>query len=319
MSTLLEIVGDDIALLDDDDLRELIGLLCEADYRLVGLPTSGIRWGGHQDAKDGGIDVFVCDTVTPPENSFVRRSITGFQVKKTDIIPSQIRQEMRPNGVIRPSIKDLIKKKGAYVIVSSNASVTNTALRNRIDAMKEAIANEDDHENLYIEFLDRGRIATWVRSHPSLILWVRNKIGKPLKAWRSFENWSNTPGGSEEAYLLDDSLRLHDCETHMDDGQSVKDGLSRIRAALATPGTSVRLVGLSGVGKTRFAQALFDIRIGVKALNPSQVVYADVSDGPDPDPVTLASQLISVSQKTHIVLIYNDNYRFWVAKISSIR
>ena len=28
--------------------------------------------------------------------------------------------------------------------------------------------------------------------------------------------------------------------------------------------------------------------------------------------------LASVSQKTHIVLIYNDYYRFWVAKISPI-
>ena len=54
MSTLLEIVGDDIAMLEDDDLRNLIGLLCEADYRLAGLPTKGITWGGHQDAKDGG-------------------------------------------------------------------------------------------------------------------------------------------------------------------------------------------------------------------------------------------------------------------------
>ena len=304
MTTLLEIAGDDIALLDDDDLRELIGLLCEADYRLVGLPTRGIRWGGHQDAKDGGLDVIVRDTVTPPENSFVRRNITGFQIKKTDIIPSQILREMRPNGVLRPAIKDLIKENGAYVIVSSNASVTNTALDNRIDAMKEAIANEVDHENLHLDFLDRGRIATWIRSHPSLILWVRNKINKPLKAWRSYENWSNAPGGLEEEYLLDNGLRLYDCETHKGVGQSVTDGLSRIRTALATPGISVRLVGLSGVGKTRFAQALFDTRIGEQALNQSRVVYTDVSDGPDPDPVTLSSQLIN--DRSPVVLIVDN-------------
>ena len=33
MAELLEIVGDDIARLNDADLRTLIGLLCEADYR----------------------------------------------------------------------------------------------------------------------------------------------------------------------------------------------------------------------------------------------------------------------------------------------
>ncbi len=304
MSTLLEIDGDDIALLADDDLRELIGLLSEVDYRLDSLPTRGIKWGGHQDARDGGIDVSVRDTETPPKNSFIRRSITGFQVKKTNMTRSKILKEMCPNDVLRPAIKELIKDKGAYVIVSSNASVTDTTLRNRIDAMKEAIENEDDHEKLYLDFLDRGRIATWVRSHPSLVLWVLNKIGRPLKAWRSYENWSNTQGEPEEEYLLDNGLRLHDSETHTVDGQSVKDGQSRIRAALTTPGTSVRLVGLSGVGKTRFAQALFDTRIGEQALNPSRVVYADMSDEPDPDPVTLAGQLIN--DRSPVVLIVDN-------------
>ena len=33
MSNLLDITGDDIARLNDAELRELIGLLCEADYR----------------------------------------------------------------------------------------------------------------------------------------------------------------------------------------------------------------------------------------------------------------------------------------------
>ena len=56
MSQLLDLTGDDIALLDDANLRNLIGRLCEADYRCAGLTTAGITWGGHQDAKDGGID-----------------------------------------------------------------------------------------------------------------------------------------------------------------------------------------------------------------------------------------------------------------------
>lgn len=184
MSNLLEITSDDIFLLDDAELRALIGLLCEADYRLAGLPTKGITWGGHQDATDGGLDVFVRGEATPPLNSFVPRSITGFQVKKPDMPRTQILREMQPNGALREEIKSLIQEGGAYVIVSSSGSTTDTALRRRTDAMREAIANEKNHQNLHLEFLDRGRIATWVRSHPSLILWVRNKIGRQLRGWR---------------------------------------------------------------------------------------------------------------------------------------
>ena len=78
ISTLIEVTGADIAELGDADLRELIGRLCEADYRSVGLPTSGITWGGHQDAADGGLDVVVRDEVSPPVASFVPRSVNRF-------------------------------------------------------------------------------------------------------------------------------------------------------------------------------------------------------------------------------------------------
>ena len=58
---MFEITGEHIAQLSDSGLRSLIVLLCEADYRSAGLRTSGITWGGHQNAKDGGLDVVVRD------------------------------------------------------------------------------------------------------------------------------------------------------------------------------------------------------------------------------------------------------------------
>ncbi|MGE0684017.1 MAG: hypothetical protein AB7P69_24315 [Candidatus Binatia bacterium] len=211
---------------------------------------------------------------------------------------------MRPNGVLREEIKALIQENGAYIIVSSNGSTTETALKNRIEAMKEAVSDGENYQNLHLDFLDRGRVATWVRSHPSLILWVRNKIGRSLQGWRPYENWANAPGGVEEEYLLDDSLRLHDGTKSIDKGLSVEDGLLKLRSALSTPGAPVRLTGLSGVGKTRLVQALFDQRVGEHVLNPSQAFYTDMSDGPVPDPSTLANQFIT--DKTRAILIVDN-------------
>ena len=304
MSNLLEITGDDIAQLDDADLRTLIGLLCEADYRLAGLPTNGITWGGHQDARDGGLDVVVRGEPSPPQNSFVPRSTTGFQVKKSDMPKAKILKEMQLNGILRKDIKALIRDRGAYIIVSSRGSTTGTALRNRIDTMKKAVTSEKKHRNLHLDFLDRGRIATWVRTHPSLILWVRNKIGRQLNGWRPYENWANAPGGIEEEYLLDDGIRVHDGTNPKDKGMSAKDGLQKLRAALSTPGASVRLTGLSGVGKTRLVQGMFDERVGDKALNRSQAFYTNMSDSPNPNPGTFAEQLIA--DKTRALLIVDN-------------
>jgi hypothetical protein len=304
MPNLLEVTGEDITRLDDASLRALIGLLCEADYRSAGLPTKGILWGGNLDASDGGLDVVVRGEVDPPHNSFIPRKRTGFQVKKPDMPRAEILKEMQPGGSLRDEIKDLIAARGAYIIVSSTGSTTDTALRNRIDAMKVAVSKEKDHGNLFLDFYDRGRIATWVRSHPTLLLWVRNKVGRQLTGWRPYENWANAPGGVEEEYLLDDGLRLHDGTRPRDGGMSIEDGLLRLRTALSTPGTSVRLAGLSGVGKTRLVQALFDERLGNQALNLSQVFYADISDGPNPDPRSLAEQLIA--DKSRAIMIVDN-------------
>lgn len=302
MPNLLEITGDDIALLDDADLRALIGLLCEADYRLAGLSSKGITWGGHQDACDGGLDVVVRGETPPPHNSFVPKSITGFQVKKPDMPKAEILKEMQPNGILRDEIKVLIQESGAYIIVSSSGSTTDTALRKRTDAMKEAVADETNHQNLHLDFFDRGRVASWVRLHPSLILWVRNKIGRQLNGWLPYGNWAKAPDGIEEEYLLDDGLRLYDGTRTKDQGISVEDGLQELRSTLSRPGRSVRLTGLSGVGKTRLVQAIFDDRIGEGALNRYQAFYTDMSNSPSPDPNTFAEWLIADGARAILIV-----------------
>jgi hypothetical protein len=45
---MLEITGDDIAALNDEDLRTLVGRLCEAELRARNLTTSAVTWGGDQ-------------------------------------------------------------------------------------------------------------------------------------------------------------------------------------------------------------------------------------------------------------------------------
>ena len=301
MSMLLEITGDDIALLNDTDLRSLIGRLCEADFRLAGLPTSGIIWGGHQNASDSGEDVTVKSEYDPPQSSNVPRKETIFQVKRSGMPRSKILDEMRPGGELREEIKSLVDQHGAYIIVSSQGSTTKKALRNRIEAMKEAVADEPNRQQLDLDFLDRGRIATWVRNHPSLILWVGNKIGRPLQGWQPYDNWANTPTGLKEEFIVDEELRLHD-GINSEQGDSVINGLRKLRLRLSQNDVSIRLTGLSGVGKTRLVQALFDERVGDHALNQFLAYYTDISDNPLPDPPTFACQLIATNEKAVLII-----------------
>ncbi len=301
---MIEITGNDIKELSDGDLRALVGHLCEADLRAKGLPTAGVTWGGHQNAADGGIDVRVELSTALSLDGFVPRSKTGFQVKKPDMPRTAILSEMRPNGVLRPVIKDLVNERGAYIIVSSQGSTADSALTARKNAMREAISDCQNALDFKIDFYDRERIAGWVRSHPALALWVRDKIGRPLQGWKPYGNWSGSPLGSKEHYILDEHTRIYNNANSRLDGLSATDGIDEIREILHRPGSSVRLVGLSGVGKTRFVQTLFDERIGKKPLNQSQVFYTDISDSPNPDPRSFAERIIA--QKIPAILVIDN-------------
>jgi hypothetical protein len=299
---MFEITRDDIAALDDEDLRILIGLLCEAELRRANLPVSAVTYGGNQTAKDGGLDVRVS---LPPGTAiagFILRAATGFQVKKPDMPAAEIAKEMRPKGILRPVIEELAAESGAYIIISSSGSTADSALNSRRTAMAEAVKDSSHASQLDLDFYDRNRIASWVRDHVGLIPWVRSRIGKSFSGWQAYGSWSRVPADSDKAYLLDDKARIKSAGKDDGDGLSAVEGINRIRNVLRKPGQVVRLVGLSGVGKTRFVEALFDPELGVEPLNPSLAIYTDIADGPDPQPRGLASDLVASSVRAILVV-----------------
>jgi hypothetical protein len=299
---MFEITSDDIALLNDEDLRTLVGRLCECEARKLGFSASAVTWGGHQNAVDGGLDVRVALPTGAAIDGFVPCRATGFQVKKEDMPRNKILAEMRPSGVIRSVIKELADQSGAYIIVSSADSTSDVALRNRREAMKEAVKDFPHTSALTLDFYDRTRLATWVREHQALIPWVREKIGKPLAGWRPYGDWAYSPEGANDEYLVDDGLRMQTNTETIGCGLNVLEGIGRLRDLLRCPGKVVRLVGLSGVGKTRLVQALFDDKVGKNSLDPALACYANIADKPDPSPISLASGLIVAHERAILII-----------------
>ena len=303
-NAMFDITPDEIRQLSDVDLRELVGRLCEADLASRGLSPAAVTWGGSQTAADGGLDVRVALPPGVSIEGFIPRRSSGFQVKTPDMARAGILAEMRPAAAIRPAIQELAEESGAYVIVSSQGSTTDSALRNRRNAMREALHGVVAADQLHTDFYERTRLATWVRLHPGLITWVKERVGRAVAGWRPYGPWSGASESVDAEYLLDDKLRLHLGGHSGSPVQPVVDGIDELRDELAKPGKMVRLVGLSGVGKTRLVQALFDARIGLRSLPPSLAVYTNLSDDPDPQPTGLASDLIA--NRTRAVLIVDN-------------
>lgn len=301
---MFDVSPAEIAQLNDTDLRELVGRLCEAELVSRGLSPVAVTWGGSQTAADGGLDVRVALPLGSSIDGFVPRSATGFQVKTPDMPQAAILGEMKPKGKIRPVIEALANEAGAYVIVSSHGSTADGPLKSREKAMRDAVDGVTNGGQLLVDFYDRTRLATWVRLHPGLIAWVKEKIGRAYSGWRPYGTWCGAAEGIEAEYLLDDKLRLHLGRHRDEPARPVIDAIDELRDELRQPAKMVRLVGLSGVGKTRLVQALFDNRVGTRPLAQSLAVYANLSDHLDPQPAGLASDLLA--NRTRAVLIVDN-------------
>lgn len=299
---MLEVTEDDVARLDDKELRELVGLLCESELRRRGLSPAAVAYGGDQNAPDGGLDVHVGLPVGAEAGGFIPRATTGFQVKRQEMPPAAITAEMAPKGALRPSIAALADVGGAYVIVSSQDSTTYEALLRRKAAMASAAETLPNARALALEFYDRTRIVTWIHDNPSAILWVRRTIGRAVQGWERYGPWSYPSGDAEAEYLIDQGVRICPRPATPEGDLPTAEGIAAMRGVLRAPRGIVRLVGLSGLGKTRLAQALFDERIGAGALDRSSVFYTNMTDAPDPQPGSLASDLVAVGTRAILVI-----------------
>ena len=125
-----------------------------------------------------------------------------------------------------------------------------------------------------------------------------------LLGWQRFDDWSNTKASIEEPYFVDDDIKVITPQNRNNSELNVVGGINAIRDKLSTASTSVRLVGLSGVGKTRFAQALFDDRISENNLDVRDVWYCDIGDSPNPLPEHFIEEL-KLKKKPFILIVDN--------------
>lgn len=301
MHTLFHVDTADIKALNDEQARALIARLCRAEIRKHGGSESAVTWGGDQRAKDGGVDVRV--EINPPLDisGYLPNDNTAFQVKAEVFPPSKIPGEMAPKGVLRQAIRDLATIKGSYVIAATRDDTSESALDLRLNAMRDCLSANGLCSSPHIAFYDARKIADWVEQHPAIVAWVKHQLGKPLVGWRPYSGWAYQETTVDSEYLIDDRVKVFTPDAEK--GIDVSAAIDRLRIDLSK-GASVRIVGLSGVGKTRLVQALFDPRVRAHhaALSADDVLYTDLSDGPSPQPSAMLEALIEDGSQCVLVV-----------------
>lgn len=321
---LFEVSAQDVALLKDDELRELVARLCQATLLEERLSTTCVTWGGDQREPDGGIDVRVRLRAGDPlpKGSWLRWRSVGFQVKATEMGPKKIEEEMCPKGGLQLAIQELLQEGGAYIIAAHD-SVADDRYQKRVAAMRECSDGLlKPGYSAWVDYYDRQRLADWANEYPTVVAWVHAKTrGGALQGWEPYGQWATSkrmPDGKYPPFLPDEKARFSDSRDSERTFINLIQGIERVREVLrkgiervneedgkaVRDEKAVRLVGLSGVGKTRFVQALFEADVGSDALDQGLAVYADAGRTLNPAPAIVLDRLIS-SKKQAILIVDN--------------
>ena len=298
---MFDISKDQLRQLNDTDLRELVARLCEAELKNVGVPISSIRWGGAQAAPDEGLDIECCVEDDNFSGDFLPRARTGIQVKKPSMPDSEIKAEMCPEGQLRPVFSELARNNGCYIIVSLRDDLVSRKVNAREKTMRKQLETIKDKGDLQVRFYGCGELANWLRQYPAVQLWVRERLGIQLNGWRPFGRWSITPPLVNDDLICEEGIAII-LPGREREKLDILQGIDAIRELVRTSEKALRIVGLSGVGKSRIVQALFEESVGNNSLEKNHAIYADLGEDINPSAREVLERLITEERSAIMVL-----------------
>lgn len=300
---IFDIEKDELLRLSDTQLEELIARLAEAEVAAYGYSPACVSWSGSINAPDGGIDIHVKLPVGSEISGFLERPDTIFQSRKYSMPKSAIAQEMLSKGKLSETISKLALTGGSYIIVSLADDCSPPMKSDRINAMQDAVKDDPYSGNIHLDFYDRSKLAQWLRQHPSIMLWAKGKLGQGYSGWQPYGAWSNPPKGADDSLILASGVVV---TLPSGKGQklNIEDAINPMRDLIRSTSKAVRITGLSGVGKTRIVQALFDETAGLGALDRTVAVYVDTGADPNPSATAMLDRLIAESR--HAVMIVDN-------------
>ncbi|HGL4053742.1 TPA: hypothetical protein ACKE1F_002882 [Citrobacter koseri] len=298
---IFDIEKDELLRLSDTQLEELIARLAEAEVAIHGHSPACVNWSGSITAPDGGIDIHVQVPVDQLKPGFLVRPNTVFQAKKHKMPKATIGKEMGTGQTLSPIISEQARKQGSYIIVSLGDDCSPSGKADRLKAMRDAVKDDPNKSNLHLDFYDRSKLIQWLRQHPSVMLWVKGKLGQGYSGWQPYGAWSNPPKGVTDTLISAPGVTI---TLPSGNGQKLKidEAISPMRDLIRSTNKAVRITGLSGVGKTRLVQALFDETVGTDALDRTVAIYVDTGSEPVPSATAMLDKLIAEDRRAVMVL-----------------
>lgn len=289
--------------LTDTQLEDIVLKLCEASLTKQDLSTAYVHGSGPTKAPDDGIDIEVKIPIDKKiDNGYIPNHHTVYQAKARNMPKAKIEDEMHKSST-KKTLARLASDNGAYIIVSSKDNCSPKMLAERIAAMQEMISGIPNNSQLNINFYDQEKLYQWINKFPSIELYVLKQLGKNHSGWEAFGNWSKTPHDAENTLVIEEGVEVEFPDvTGNRERLGILEGINQFRKLAREPRKSIRLIGLSGTGKTRLLEALFEKEYGKNALDSTNVYYSNSETATQPTPLQLFGMLAEVNIPAIIII-----------------
>ena len=289
MAFVFEVQADDIADLDDVQLTRLLKMLLHQEARNTGIAQCSVEVALNIRVADGGEDGRIQWEGGPDQTDFLPTRFVQFQNKATNMSPGECANEIVANNQVKPRIDEALSAGAAYILFTTQflntqqKEVRVARIRETLKDNTKAYADTAD-----IKIYDASSIQGWVNSSIAAITAVLNWIGRPLVAGlQTWQHWEQYGENHIFEFVADEHRNT---------------GIQQIRDQLANPKGSARVIGLSGLGKTRLA---LEICRGESELDGfrDEVIYADAASVGDDLPGVVSDW---VQQKLKGTLIVDN-------------
>ena len=235
-----EVTKEDIERLDEYSFTNVMQKLLRAEMSKLRLKQSDLTVSLDIHDPDGGLDGYIGCEISE-DHPWLPSGRSGWQFKAVrNFSTSQAEAEVLKGDKtdIKPRIKKLLEQGESYVLVIGGKDYQPTQLEIREEKITDVFKTKGFKEST-VKVYSSGQIAEWVNSFPSVVVYL-----KPDRAnFKDIREWEKTSRVIKEPRnFVPDKKRK---ETIQSIRNFIASNYNEERA------TIIRLVGLTGVGKTR--------------------------------------------------------------------
>ncbi|HDR8070479.1 TPA: hypothetical protein QCY71_003452 [Bacillus cereus] len=274
----LQVESEDIKKLNDIQLTKLLSLLLYNEADKEGLVANAVAVALNITVGDAGEDGHIQWQGDKEKTNWLPDRFTLFQVKATPMPSTKCKGEViGKDKKLKQRVKDVFLAGGTYILFH-NEELNQKQIDGRIGAFEAAIHTAEPTLKPKIQIYDAAKIAAWTNKYISAVCavwgWNHKLIEGAAKTWEEWNKYSEHSG----EYVSCSKLQQY---------------IDELRGYFIEEKKVARIMGLSGIGKSRLAFEAF--RGGEEVGEASQkalskkVIYIDASNQRIPLPAVVST------------------------------